>query len=107
MYMYSVACIAGDLGSRYYNTTSGSYEKTVNLSLGEPRMESVSNNSVKNTVISARLLFYYYYFYFTTCGGDLPFFRRNRLYIRPPTNKHEHTSYFKFYLKKTMIIALK
>ena len=34
--------------------TSGSYEKTVNLSLSEPRMESVSNNSVKNTVISAR-----------------------------------------------------
>ena len=34
--------------------TSGPYEKTVNLSLSEPRMESVSNNSVKNTVISAR-----------------------------------------------------
>ena len=31
--------------------TSGSYEKTINLSLSEPRMESVSNNSVKNTVI--------------------------------------------------------
>ena len=48
MYMYIVACIAGDLGSGYYNTN-----------------------------------------------------------IRPATNKHEHTTYFKFYLKKTMIIALK
>ena len=39
---------------QFFDTTSGSYEKTVNLSLSEPRMESVSNNSVKNTVISAR-----------------------------------------------------
>ena len=42
------------LGSHPPKATSGSYEKTANFVRSEPRMESVSNNSVKNTAISAR-----------------------------------------------------